>query len=65
MAKGMRGHVYEDDRGEWRWTLFAANGRKVACSGEGYRRRGHCAAMARKLFPTADVSVVGQVERAG
>lgn len=59
----MRVHVYRDRRREWRWTLFATNGRKVACSGEGYLRRSHCSAMARKLFPKAAVSMVGQAER--
>ena len=28
--------LYKDTTGHWRWTLFAANGRKIADSGEGY-----------------------------
>jgi uncharacterized protein YegP (UPF0339 family) len=28
--------LYRDTAGYWRWTLFAANGRKIADSGEGY-----------------------------
>ena len=31
--------IYRDGRGEWRWRLRASNGRIVADSGEGYRRR--------------------------
>lgn len=42
--------VRKDRAGQWRWTLFARNGKKIACSGEGYARRGHAVAMALKLF---------------
>ena len=31
--------IYRDANREWRWRLRAANGRIVADSGEGYRRR--------------------------
>jgi uncharacterized protein YegP (UPF0339 family) len=31
--------VYRDGRREWRWRLRASNGRILADSGEGYRRR--------------------------
>ena len=31
--------IYRDGRGEWRWRLLASNGRILADSGEGYRRR--------------------------
>jgi len=31
--------IYRDGRREWRWRLKASNGRIVADSGEGYRRR--------------------------
>ena len=31
--------IYRDARGEWRWRLRASNGRILADSGEGYRRR--------------------------
>ncbi len=48
----MRRHlkVYKDRRGEFRWTLFASNGRKLADSGEGYKRKLTCARMAHSLF---------------
>jgi uncharacterized protein YegP (UPF0339 family) len=28
--------LYQDTSGQWRWTLYAANHRKIADSGEGY-----------------------------
>ena len=31
--------LYRDGRREWRWRLRASNGRILADSGEGYRRR--------------------------
>jgi len=31
--------IYRDKRSEWRWRLRASNGRILADSGEGYRRR--------------------------
>lgn len=31
--------LYRDSRNEWRWTLYAANGRKIADSAEGYFNR--------------------------
>ena len=42
---------YVDRKGEHRWTLYAANGRKVATCGEGYTHRAHCERMVRRLFP--------------
>jgi uncharacterized protein YegP (UPF0339 family) len=35
-------HVYTDVNGQWRWYLQAANGRKIANSGEGYYNRQDC-----------------------
>ncbi|MBO9627776.1 MAG: DUF1508 domain-containing protein, partial [Microbacterium sp.] len=31
--------LYRDDAGDYRWRLTAANGRNLADSGEGYRRK--------------------------
>lgn len=39
--------------GEFLWTAFAKNGRKLAWSGETYESGQHAARMARELFPTA------------
>lgn len=45
--------VYKDARNEWRWTLRSSNGRKVADSAEGYKRRSACIARAHSIgnFP--------------
>ncbi|MGE0450584.1 MAG: YegP family protein [Vicinamibacterales bacterium] len=42
--------IYQDRRGQWRWTLLHQNGRKVATSGEGFARRCHAVQMVRRLF---------------
>ncbi len=34
--------VYQDDAGQWRWRLRAANNRILADSGEGYTRERDC-----------------------
>lgn len=33
---------YQDRDKEWRWTLFASNGKKIADSGEGYKNEADC-----------------------
>lgn len=43
--------IFQDDHGDWRWTLIATNGRTLACSGEGYKHRRHCVRILAKLFP--------------
>jgi uncharacterized protein YegP (UPF0339 family) len=35
-------YVYKDAANQWRWTLYAANGRKIANSGEGYFNKQDC-----------------------
>lgn len=37
-------YVYRDRANEWRWFLLAANRRKLADSGEGYRNKSDCLA---------------------
>ena len=49
--------VYQDEAGEYRWTAKAANGKKVADSGEGYVNRSHAKKMAKALYPEARISV--------
>ena len=34
--------VYLDQASQWRWTLYAANHRKIANSGEGYYNKADC-----------------------
>lgn len=31
--------LYKDNAGEWRWTLYARNERKIADSAEGYKNK--------------------------
>jgi uncharacterized protein YegP (UPF0339 family) len=33
---------YKDAGGQWRWTLHAANNRKIADSGESYHNEADC-----------------------
>lgn len=34
--------LYKDAQGHWRWSLFAANRRNIANSGEWYHNRADC-----------------------
>jgi len=34
--------IYKDEKGEYRWTLRAANGKTIADSGEGYKSKADC-----------------------
>lgn len=34
--------VYRDRNLQWRWTLFAANNKRIADSGEGYHNKSDC-----------------------
>lgn len=36
--------IYRDAQNQWRWTLYAANHRKIANSGEGYWNEADCLA---------------------
>ena len=46
----MRFVIWQDARGEWRWTLRnARNNKIVADSAEGYKSRRHCVAMCQKI----------------
>ena len=46
----MRLRFYRDRKKQWRWTLVAPNGRKLANAGEGYARRVDCERMARTIL---------------
>ena len=34
--------VYIDSQRQWRWTLYAANSKKLANCGEGYHNKADC-----------------------
>jgi uncharacterized protein YegP (UPF0339 family) len=38
----MKFKVYQDTNKQYRWTLYASNGRKVANAGEGYHNKSDC-----------------------
>lgn len=40
----MHYYVYLDPNRQWRWTLYAANNRKIANSGEAYFNKADCVA---------------------
>jgi hypothetical protein len=42
-------------RTEYGWTAIADNGKKVATSGETYKKLDHCIDMMRMLFPTFEL----------
>jgi uncharacterized protein YegP (UPF0339 family) len=47
--------LYRDKNLEWRWRLMASNGRVLADSGEGYKRKGG----ARKAAEIVRAGVAG------
>jgi uncharacterized protein YegP (UPF0339 family) len=51
--------VYEDAAGEWRWRAKSRNGNVVADSGEAYVSRADALAMAKHLFPEAEIREEG------
>lgn len=34
--------IYKDNKGEWRWTQTAANGKTVGASTQGYKNKQDC-----------------------
>lgn len=58
----MKLKIYQDKAGEWRWRLVAANGRKVADSGEGYTRKADVIRAARKFIRGIKLVVDNVVE---
>lgn len=55
----------EDDTGEWRWCLFASNGRPMAASIIGFKRRNDCqknAENAIDLFKTPKLRILAHVK---
>lgn len=43
-ARELSFQVFKDAKGEWRWRLLAANGKRIAGSGEGYKSKSACIA---------------------
>lgn len=53
----MKFHLYRDRKKEWRWKLIK-NGRVIADSGEGYKRKGACKRMIEKIIMGADGATI-------
>lgn len=51
----MKFHIYRDKKHEWRWRLKSRNGKIIADSGEGYKRKSAC------ITATARVREAGSV----
>ena len=50
--------VYPDKAGEYRWRLQSGNNKKIAASGEGYKKKSSCiegAELVKEFAPTAKV----------
>ncbi len=41
--------IYRDSKKEWRWRLKASNGKIIADSGEGYKRKFDCIACTARV----------------
>lgn len=53
--------LFQDEKSEWRWHIKALNGRIVADSAEGYRRRRDCLKMLEKMI-AANIVVRGRYD---
>lgn len=49
--------LYTDSQGQWRWTLYAANHRKIANSGEGYHNKADAESAIDLVKQSSDASV--------
>ncbi len=55
----MKFHVYRDSKHEFRWRLVAKNGRIIADSGEGYKRKSQCThAISRIMIGVSSAQIV-------
>jgi uncharacterized protein YegP (UPF0339 family) len=42
LVAALKYEVHQDRAGEWRWRLIASNSKKIADSGEGYKKKSDC-----------------------
>jgi uncharacterized protein len=50
-------NLYKDVSGYWRWTLLAANNRKIANSGEGYNNKADAISAINLVKASASVPI--------
>lgn len=53
----MHYRIYKDATGYWRWTLYAANNRKIANSGESYHNKADAASAIKLVQGSATAPV--------
>ena len=46
----MKFKIYRDVKDEYRWSLLARNGKIIADSGEGYKRKGKCRRIIERII---------------
>ena len=56
-------YMYQDQRGEWRWALFATSGKRIAESGEGCGDERACLRDIGELMPAERNFPVYKVDR--
>ena len=61
----MKIQIYKDKRGEWRWRIKTKNGRVIADSAEGYKRKSGAARAAYRLCDAFGVSYTIHVDAIG
>jgi uncharacterized protein YegP (UPF0339 family) len=53
--------IYRDIKREWRWRLKSTNGAMIADSAEGYKRRAHAVAMARRIMDRVSTARIDMI----
>ena len=54
--------VYPEPNGDWRWTLYASNHKKIANSGEGYKNKNDCYAAINLVKSSKDAPIKEQTK---
>ncbi len=54
----MKFHLYRDEKKEWRWRLVARNGRIIADSGEGSKRKAAAIACTERVREASTVATI-------
>ena len=63
MAKTTSFQVYQDKKGEFRFTLLAKNGEPVALSSEGYKTKAACMGAVKKMKDWSNTEAIEFVDK--
>lgn len=63
MAKTTSFQVYQDKKGEFRFTLLAKNGEPVALASEGYKTKAACMGAVKKMKDWSNTEVIEFVDK--